>query len=72
MKLTKEQVEIIKDIVELSEFKTRYAELEKAQELFESITCLCVEGPEFHTRKELMESILREAEKGYGFCKGKD
>lgn len=48
--------------------KSYYAVLE-AKHLFESITCLCAEGPEFHTKMELLEAISREAVKGFNFCK---
>lgn len=41
----------------------------KIKQLFESIACLCFEGPELFPRRELMESIQQEASKGYGICK---
>ena len=36
--------------------------------LFVSIICLAAEGPEFHTKLELMKAIIQEANKGYGIC----
>ena len=42
-----------------------------AKGIFESISCLCAEGPEFHTKLELVELIQAEAIKGYNFCKEK-
>jgi len=44
-------------------------DLQKLQSLFDSIICLAMEGPEFHTKLELMEAIEKEATKGYELCK---
>jgi len=46
------------------------SDIEKCKELFESILCLCSEGPEFHTKMELMDAVLREARKGFSICRG--
>ena len=35
-------------------------EIAKLQSLFDSIVCLAVEGPEFHTKLELMDAIKKE------------
>ena len=45
------------------------SEIEKCKDLFESILCLCSEGPEFYSKLELMDTIIKEASKGYGICK---
>ena len=39
------------------------------QGLFDSIVCLALEGPEFHTKLELMKAIEKEAMRGYELCK---
>jgi hypothetical protein len=44
-------------------------QVEEIKNLFDSITCLCVEGPEFHSRVVLMDTIIKEAVKGYNLCK---
>jgi len=41
----------------------------KLQNLFESIICLAVEGPEFFTKLELMDAIQKEAMQGHELCK---
>ena len=46
------------------------SDIEKCKELFESILCLCSEGPEFHTKMELMDAVLREAREGFSICRG--
>ncbi len=43
--------------------------IEECKDFFESIMCLCVEGPEFHTKMELVDIILAEATNGYNLCK---
>ncbi len=43
--------------------------VEECKNLFESITCLRVEGVKFFTQKEILDSICREAMKGYDLCK---
>ncbi|OEU68467.1 MAG: hypothetical protein BBJ57_07255 [Desulfobacterales bacterium PC51MH44] len=43
--------------------------VEECKNLFESITCLRVEGVEFFSQKEILDSICREATKGYDLCK---
>jgi len=43
--------------------------IEKLQRLFDSISCLCAEGPEFYGKIALVEAIGREAMKGYDICK---
>ena len=43
--------------------------IEELQELFNSISCLCAEGPEFLGKMELIEAIGRDARKGYDICK---
>ena len=43
--------------------------LEQAKDLFDSIICLRVEGIEFFNASEILDSILREATKGYDICK---
>ena len=43
--------------------------VEKCRLLFESISCLCCEGPEFMTKMELMKAIGKDAGKGYDLCK---
>ena len=35
-----------------------------------SILCLCSEGPEFHTKLELVDIIAKEANKGLEITKG--
>ena len=44
--------------------------LKEASKLFESITCLRVEEVEFFSAHEILDSICREAVKGYNLCKG--
>ncbi len=43
--------------------------VEECKNLFESITCLRVEGVEFFSQKKILDSICREATKGYDLCK---
>ena len=43
--------------------------IEQLQRLFESISCLAVEGPEFHTKMEICDIIAKEAARGYDICK---
>lgn len=43
--------------------------IECIKDLFDSITCLCAEGPEFHTKMELMDLILERSMAGYDICK---
>jgi len=43
--------------------------IRKVKDIFESITCLCAEGPEFHGKMELVELIAKEAVKGYFLCR---
>ena len=43
--------------------------IEECKDFFESIMCLCVEGPEFHTKMELVDAICQEATKGYDLCR---
>lgn len=43
--------------------------VEKCRLLFESISCLCCEGPEFMTKMELMKAIGKDAGEGYDLCK---
>lgn len=43
--------------------------LTELRNIFDSIICLAVEGPELHTKFELMEAIKKEAMKGYEMCK---
>lgn len=43
--------------------------IKELKDLFDSIVCLAAEGPEFHTKLELMEAIKDEAIKGYELCK---
>jgi len=44
-------------------------DIKKCQELFDSISCLCCEGPEFMSKIELMSAIGKDAGKGYDICK---
>ena len=44
-------------------------DIEKCKDLFESISCLCCEGPEFMSKMKLMSAIGKEANKGYDICK---
>ena len=44
-------------------------DIEKLRTIFESISCLCAEGPEFCTKLELTDAIQKDAMKGYNFCK---
>ena len=44
-------------------------DLKRLKYLFDSIVCLCAEGPEFHSKLELVEYIQKEAVKGYNLCK---
>ena len=46
-----------------------YKTVKDAKDLFESITCLRVEGTEFYKDSEILDAILREAAKGYDLCK---
>ena len=43
-------------------------EVVKLRNLFDSIVCLADEGPELHTKLNLMEAIIEEATKGYDIC----
>ena len=43
--------------------------IQEIQQLFNSIICLCVEGPECVSRRKLMDAILRKAEKGHAITK---
>ncbi|KPK01869.1 MAG: hypothetical protein AMK71_04165 [Nitrospira bacterium SG8_35_4] len=43
--------------------------IEKAKNLFGSIICLRAEGIEFFSQKEILDSIMKEACKGYDLCK---
>jgi len=45
--------------------KAKDTRIEQANRIFESITCLVAEGPEFHTCSKLLEYIGKEAMKGY-------
>ena len=49
----------------MNEIKT----VEECKNLFESITCLRAEGVEFYSATEILDSICREAMKGYDLCK---
>ena len=42
--------------------------LENAMFLFESITCLCAEGPEFMGNLDLCKVIERDAARGFELC----
>ena len=42
--------------------------IEEAKQLFESITCLRVEGVEFFSSREILDSICKESMKGYDLC----
>jgi len=42
---------------------------ERWKRIFDSIICLTAEGPEYHTKLELMEIIQKEAVHGYELCK---
>lgn len=44
-------------------------DIEKCKDLFESISCLCCEGPELMSKMELMSAINKDAGKGYDICK---
>ena len=41
----------------------------QARDCFESIICLCVEGREVTARKNLLDAIQKEAERGYKIVK---
>lgn len=43
--------------------------LAEIKNLFESITCLCAEGPEFMGKLQLVDAIRKEAHKGFDICK---
>lgn len=43
--------------------------IEQLKNLFESISCLCAEGPEVMTKWQLTEKIQSEAMFGYALCK---
>ena len=51
------------------ELKNLDAHNTRLMDIFDSIVCLAVEGPEFHTKLELMKAIEKEAIKGYVLCK---
>jgi len=42
--------------------------IEEAKKLFESIICLRAEGVEFFSSREILDSIYKEAMKGYNLC----
>lgn len=42
--------------------------IEELRDIFGSIACLSVEGPEVCARVELMEAISKKALKGYNLC----
>jgi len=44
-------------------------EVTELQELFDSILCLAVEGPEVCSKPKLLEAIRKEAITGYTLCK---
>ena len=52
---------------ELAELRKK---LEQAKKLFSSISCLYAEGVEFYTSREILDSIAKEASKGYNICGG--
>ena len=54
----------------VSSYEETEAVLEKAKNLFDSITCLCAEGVEFHKRHDIIMAVSKEAAKGYLLCKG--
>ena len=41
-------------------YKNSVAKAKLYEEFFESVSCLLVEGPEFHTKLELYDAIKRE------------
>ena len=43
--------------------------IEELKTLFDSIICLCADGPEFHNKLQLVDLIGKEAGKGYNICK---
>ena len=43
--------------------------IEELKDIFESISCLCAEGPEFCTKLELTDAIQKETMHGYEICK---
>jgi len=43
--------------------------LKQCKDLFESISCLCAEGPEFMGKLQITEAVLKDAMKGYNLCK---
>lgn len=46
-----------------------WQKVREANKIFESITCLCAEGPEFYSKLNLVELIVKEALKGYNLTK---
>jgi len=44
-------------------------QITELKDIFDSIICLAVEGPEFCTKLKLMDAIQKEAMKGYKLCK---
>lgn len=46
--------------------------IEQAREIFETIMCLCAEGPDVLRKMELVDLILKEAVRGFDLCKGRD
>ena len=51
--------------------ETELAELRKKySQFFDSITCLCAEGVEFHKCRDIVLAVSKEAVKGYLLCKG--
>ena len=47
---------------------TMKTNLKEIQLIFDSILCLCIEGPEVCTKADLIEAIVKETEKGYALC----
>lgn len=42
--------------------------IEQLKKLFESISCLCAEGPEVFEALKIIEAIQKETTKGYKIC----
>ena len=55
--------------LKLIEHRKMTEALEKAKDIFSSITCLRAEDVEFFTQSEILDSISRRAHDGYDVCK---
>lgn len=58
-----------KDCIKMAETAVLlYDRVESAKNLFDSITCLCAEGVEFHKQGDIIKAVSKEAVEGYLLC----